>query len=266
MINNMKKNMCGASEVATIFNEDNLPETLKFAQEAEFEQLLRVFEVYARQKHRLDILDIGIGNARIVQLLYQYQELWQKVGRYVGIDNSEVALQAARQSINGMQLDEVVELFQLDAQNLASLTPPAQGYDLILSTWFTAGNFVPSRFKQSSFNHDLNLSCNDTFSLVFEEAYRQLKVGGELILGSIYRDNEPTRIRQEEAYRHFNWAIYTDSRDAFCGTENGWWSQRFTQESLFGYLPEIAQENFSFIPLDNYEFAWMVRIKKPGVT
>jgi hypothetical protein len=56
--------------------------------------------------------------------------------------------------------------------------------------------------------------------------------------------------------------VITDEKDSFTATRDEFWIQRFTKEKLFSYLPFIPKENFRFIDLDTYNYAWQVRIRK----
>ena len=86
--------------------------------------------------------------------------------------------------------------------------------------------------------------------------------GGEIVLGACYIDNDSTRQKQEDSYRKMGMTVITDEKDSFTATREGFWSQRFTKEKLFSYLPSIPPSAFRFTNLDTYEYAWQVRIKK----
>ena len=119
-------------------------------------------------------------------------------------------------------------------------------------------DFVFENYQPGSYD----LSNNEKFSNIFRQAYNTLNPGGEIIIGSMYINNDETRKKQEEAYRNFGWEIITDERDSFTATKDGWWSQRYTKEQVYDYLDFIPRENITFIPLDDYDYAMMVRIKK----
>jgi hypothetical protein len=89
-----------------------------------------------------------------------------------------------------------------------------------------------------------------------------LNDGGEIVIGSMYIDNDETRKKQEDAYKYWGWGIITDKRDCFTASKDGWWSQRFTKQRVYDYLSFIPKEKISFISLDTYDYAMMVRIKK----
>jgi hypothetical protein len=56
--------------------------------------------------------------------------------------------------------------------------------------------------------------------------------------------------------------IITDAHDSFTATREGFWSQRFTKEKLYNYLSFASSSRISFTPLDTYDYAMQVRIKK----
>ncbi len=105
------------------------------------------------------------------------------------------------------------------------------------------------------------MSTNDKFTKIFKQAYEILNPKGEIIIGSVYVDNEMTRKKQEEAYKYWGWELITDKRDCFTATKEGWWSLRFTKKRIYNYLSFIPKSKFNFIPLDTYEYAMMIEIK-----
>jgi len=161
--------------------------------------------------------------------------------------------------LSGLNLLNLKNLLQHFAVKIETLN---QKYDLIISTWFTAENFYPFDFDFKKFKPGYNMSTNDKFTTIFKQAYKLLKPNGEIIIGSIYIDNEITRKKQEDSYRHFGWTLITNEIDCFTATKDGWWSQRYTKQRVYNYLDFIPKDKISFISLDTYDYAMMVRIKK----
>ena len=245
--------------VEDTFNENNMPEYLLQAQWAEFVELKKaITELYKKKKSSLKILDIGIGDARILKHLFGIKEIWGIIECYDGIDVAQNCIDISKKVVKDLKIDKKVSVQLLDAVKLKNLK---KKYDLIISTWFTAGNFYPFNFDFENFTHGYDMSKNDKFSMIFKQAYDLLNPDGEIIIGSIYIDNDKTRKKQEDSYKHWNWHIITDERDCFTATKNGWWSQRFTKQRVYDYLSFIPKEKVSFIPLDTYDYAMMVRIK-----
>jgi hypothetical protein len=56
--------------------------------------------------------------------------------------------------------------------------------------------------------------------------------------------------------------IITDKNDSFTATKEGFWSQRFTKDKLRHYLRFVDPAKISFTPLDTYDYAMQVRIRK----
>lgn len=251
--------------VKDTFTAENLSQYLIQAQLAEFVELQKaISEVAERMRNDLlQVLDIGIGNARVLENLIGIKELWEKIGQYHGIDVSQQCVDLSREVIKSLGITEKTSVQLLDAIQLGDLD---KKYDLIISTWFTAGNFYPTDFDFENFEGGYDMSTNDKFTKIFQQAYEMLNPGGEIIIGSMYIDNEATRKKQEESYRNFGWEIITDERDCFTASKDGWWSQRFTKERVHNYLPFVDEKDITFIDLDTYEYAMMVRIKKPNVS
>ncbi len=246
--------------VEDTFTESNLSEYLLQAQWAEFVELKKaIMEVYKKKKSSLKILDIGIGDARILKHLFGIKELWDVIEHYNGIDVAPNCIDISNKIIKDLNIENKANVQLLDAVKLKDLN---KKYDLIISTWFTVGNFYPIDFDFENFKHGDKMLTNDKFSMILKQAYELLNPNGELIIGSMYIDNDETRKKQENSYKNFGWTVTSNQKDCFTATKDGWWSQRFTQQRVYDYLDFIPKEKISFIPLDTYEFSMMVRIKK----
>lgn len=246
--------------VEDTFNEENLSEYLLKAQHTELIELKKaISEIYKRKKAPLKILDIGIGDARILKQLVKTRSIWNMIEHYKGIDVAQNCINISAKVIKDLKVEEKASVQLLDAVKLNTLK---EKYDLIISTWFSVGNFYPFDFDFKKFKPGYNMLKNDKFTSIFKQAYELLNPKGEIIIGSMYIDNEKTRKKQEDSYKHFGWTVITDERDCFTATKEGWWSQRFTKQRVYNYLNFIPKERISFILLDNYDYAMMVRIKK----
>lgn len=246
--------------VKDTFDENNMPEYLIQSQWSEFIELKKIIKkLYEKKESPLTILDIGIGDARILRHVVRIKEVWNMVKKYEGIDTAQNCIDISNKVIKQLNVSDKVNVYLLDAIKLQELN---KKYDLIICTWFTAGNFYPSNFNFKNFNHDYDLSTNDKFTKIFKQAYELLNKDGEIVIGSMYIDNEETRKRQEEAYKYWGWNIITDKRDCFTASKEGWWSERFTKKRVYDYLSFISKSKISFIQLDTYNYAMMVIIKK----
>jgi hypothetical protein len=246
------------------FDYDFLSEYLRQAQWAEMVELKKaIFGLHALRGSPISVLDIGIGNARIPRHLSGIDEIWELVGHYDGIDNVEGCVDLSRRVVTEMGLDDKVDVKLFDALHLDKL---GEEYGMIIFTWFTAGNFYPEGFPFESYpqptGERMDLSRNDKFEKVFRHSYGMLEPGGEIVIGSIYMDNDSTRRKQEDFYRKCGMEVITDEKDPFTATREGFWSQRFTEDRVRNYLDFVPQESIQITNLDTYDFAMMVRIEK----
>jgi len=245
------------------FDENYLSPYLIQAQWAEFVALKEViYELADRLQHPIRILDIGVGSGRIIQNLHDIPEVWQHVAHYTGTDNAVLCLDLASKMVNDFGINDKVTLLNLDAVALDQLTGT---YDLIMTTWFTAGNFYPDDFDFKGYsraNSKLDLTINSKFTSIFSQAYGLLAPQGEIVLGACYKDNDATRMKQELSYQKMGMTIITSPEDSFTATKERFWSQRFTKEKLYAYLPFVSPQQFVFKDLDTYEYAMQVRIKR----
>ncbi len=245
------------------FDLSYISEHLIQAQWAEFIELKKVITELAIKKNApISILDIGIGNARIPKHLCGVKEIWDVVGEYDGTDNAMACVDISNKNIAELHIQNKVTAHFFEATNLNKWQ---KKYDLVITTWFTAGNFYPDNFSFENYKNSvqrLDLSKNEKFDTIFSAAYNLLNPVGELVLGACYLDNESTRQKQEESYNKMGMTVITDARDSFTATKEGFWSQRFTKEKLYNYLHFAAPEKIIITPLDTYNYAMQVRVKK----
>jgi SAM-dependent methyltransferase len=245
------------------FNENFIPEEQLQTQWAEFIELKKVIaELSFINKRAISILDIGIGDGRIVKHLCGIKEIWDSIAAYHGIDNAEPCLAISNKVIKRLNIKDKVSVGFLEARQLNTLTAK---YDMVITTWFTAGNFYPDDFPFETYKESgekIDLAQNKRFEKVFSDAYDLLNPGGEIVLGSCYIDNENTRKKQEAFYEKMGMEVITDAEDTFTATRQKFWSQRFTRQKLQNYLGFVKPEKIICTALDTYDFAMQVRIKK----
>lgn len=249
--------------VRTSFDLNYVSEYLIQAQWAEFIELKKVItEIAENKKAPITILDIGIGNARVVKHLSSIKEIWDKISVYDGTDNAMACVDISNKTILELGIQDKVQAYFFEAVDLDKWK---KKYDLIITTWFTAGNFYPEDFSFSNYKKDgqiLNLDRNMKFEKIFSSAYNLLEDGGEIVIGACYIENESTQLKQEMTYQKMGMTVITGKHDSFTATKEGFWSQRFTPEKLYSYLNFTDPSKISIIPLDTYQYAMQVRIKK----
>jgi hypothetical protein len=252
-----------ANTVEKSFDLNYISEHLLQAQWAEFIELKKVITGLANKKNApISILDIGIGNARIPKHLCGIKEIWEMVASYDGTDNAKACVDISNKNITDLNIQHKVSAYHFEAANLDKWD---KKYDLIITTWFTAGNFYPESFPFETYKGSgqrINLSRNEKFETIFSNAYNLLNPGGEVVIGACYIDNDSTRIKQEESYSKMGMTVITDAQDSFTATKERFWSQRFTKEKLLSYLSFVDPKKIGFTPLDTYDYAMQVRIKK----
>jgi len=150
------------------FDLNYISEHLLQAQWAEFIELKKVItEVSKRQGRPITILDIGIGNARIPKHLCGVKEIWDMVGRYDGTDNAQACVDISTSNIAALNIQDKVKAYYFEALNLDQWQ---KKYDMVITTWFTAGNFYPDDFSFETYqlaNERLNLERNEKFETIF---------------------------------------------------------------------------------------------------
>ena len=128
------------------FDPDYISEYLIQAQWAEFVELKKVItELYNQKGSPVAILDIGVGNARIPQHLCGVKEIWDMIASYDGTDNALACVDISTKNIADLKIQDKVTAFFFEATNLHNWK---KKYDMIITTWFTAGNFYPDNFLQ----------------------------------------------------------------------------------------------------------------------
>ena len=245
---------------------------LRNAQIVEFKELKNTIEkVYSKTKRSLNILDIGVGDGRIPIFLSK-EPIWRKINLYVGFDNSKIEFKKAKNAIKKRNIENKVKIVYFDATNLGKKTSNEifkHRYDLVICTYFTAGNFKPDEIKIKTDKKGLIvpypkncLEPNKKFVKIFRGAYSLLKNNGKIVLGTTYIDTDTNRIKQEEFYRKCGMTVITSKRDSFTATKEGFWSQRFTKKRIYDYFSWVERNKIKFVKLDNYNFAQMIIISK----
>jgi SAM-dependent methyltransferase len=245
------------------FNQEHITEYLKQAQFAELIELKKqIVKLSKLKKSSISILDIGVGDGRLIKHLSQIEEVWERISNYDGIDNSQNCIDAANVLKDYFKLEKKVKIIKLDAEDLSKLN---KKYDLIICTWFTPGNFYPNNFDFKNYANSklkLDLSKNKKFEKIFKQAYAMLSNIGKLILGSVYLNNKNARKHQEAYYLKCGMHLITNLSDSFSATKEGYWSQRFTKKQIYDYFYFVNKSKIKIISLDTYKYAVQVIVSK----
>jgi hypothetical protein len=151
------------------FDTEFLTEYLLQAQRAEFIELKKIIiEVFSKKQQPISILDIGIGNARTPKHLSGITEIWDMVEHYDGTANAQNCVDLSKKVMSGLKIGNKVTLYLFDATNQDKWD---RKYDLIITTWFTAGNFYPENFSFDTnkvSGENMDLSKNEKFEKIFQ--------------------------------------------------------------------------------------------------
>jgi SAM-dependent methyltransferase len=250
-----------AEKINTTFDPAFIPEEQLQTQWSELIQIKKaIHDLYLRKHKKLSILDIGVGTGRILKHLSRIPETWNCINSYTGIDNNHNCLSLARQNINEWNLGHKVSLQHMPAGDIQRLE---KKFDIIMTTWFTPGNFYPADFDFAGYDprkKRLSLKKNPAFTSLWRSARKMLKKNGMVILGSCYHQNEATRKKQEHFYKQCGMTVITDAGDTFTATREGFWSQRFTPGLLKKYLKGAGYSKIKKIDLDEYDFAFQAQL------
>lgn len=243
-------------------NHEVMPQFMIKAQIAELDLLKKIILEKKEKKeenknnkedNKLKILDIGIGDARVPIALSQNRTVWDSIGIYDGIDNSPQCLSQAKVNLKKLtksDLPNKIKLIQGDATNLHKLNLKTN-YDLIFLTYFTAGNFKPTKPVKTPVGYYQPLRS------ILNSASKLLTFRGEIILGSIYVDTAKNGLKQKQFYEECEMNITSNSFDPYTSTKEGFWSLRFNIDKFTKYF-----SNFSITTtkLDSDNFAVAARM------
>ena len=244
------------------FDLSYISEHLIQAQWAEFIELKKtIYHLSSLFKRPISILDIGIGNGRIPMHLCGVKEMWDLIACYDGTDNAQSCIDITNANLKQYGIADKVSATLFDATRLNEW---CKKYDMVVCTWFTPGNFYPDDFDFANYadSQPLDLTENKKFTHIFLSAYNLLLPGGKLVLGACYKDNNATRLKQQESYGKMGMTVITSEADSFTATREGFWSQRFTHDKMFNYTSFAKKEQVVFKDLDTYQYAMQVTITK----
>ena len=196
------------------------------------------------------IADIGCGNG------YHAVQFAPFCLMYHGFEISPAMAESARVLWKKSGIDNA-QVFVGDAAEAGIET---EFYDLVLCLYFTPGN-IRDRSDDLSLYSDAYLDRNPRFIRVLSRFYDALKIGGAAFL-TLYKDVAEAEAAQIDFYEHTGQRVATPLGSRFVATAEGFWSARWTKDSVMSNLDAcgIRAEDITFCDLN--PIAWLVEIKK----
>jgi len=196
------------------------------------------------------IADIGCGNGYHAVMLASVSLL------YHGFEISPAIAETAQSQWQKENIDNA----QIFLGNAAEAPLNNEFYDLVLCLYFTPGNFR-DRSDDLSLYSDAYLDRNPQFIRVVSHFYRAIKIGGSMFL-TIYKDTPEAEAAQIDFYENTGQHVVSAPGSRFVATAEGFWSARWTRESMLSNLGAcgIGPDHVVFNDLN--AIAWLVEIKK----
>ena len=196
------------------------------------------------------IADIGCGNGYHAVMLAPFSLL------YHGFEISPAIAETAR----ARWQEEEIENAQVFVGNAAEAELEDEFYDVVLCLYFTPGNFRDQSDDLSLYS-DAYLDRNPGFINVMSRFYRAMKIGGSMFL-TIYKDTPEAEAAQIDFYENTGQHVVTPPGSRFVATAEGFWSVRWTQESMLSNLGECGIRPDDVVFNDLNAIAWLVEVKK----
>jgi len=196
------------------------------------------------------IADIGCGNGYHAVMFAPFSLL------YHGFEISPAIAETAR----ALWQREKVDNAQVFVGDAAEAELEDEFYDLVLCLYFTPGNFR-DKSNDLSLYSDAYLDRNPRFIRVVSRFYRAMKIGGLMFL-TIYKDVPDAEAAQIDFYENTGQHVVTPPGSRFAATAEGFWSVRWTKDSMLSNLSECGIRTHAVMFNDLNAIAWLVEIKK----
>lgn len=194
--------------------------------------------------------DIGCGDG------YHAVLLAAAIRAYHGFEVSPAMATAARELWRREGIVNAT-VFMGDAA-VASL--PDVLYDIVLCLYFTPGN-IRDRSADLGLYSDAYLDRNPRFIQVFSRFHRAMKAGGRMFL-TLYKDVPEAEAAQADLYESTGQHVVTAPGSRFVATAEGFWSARWTRDSLLSNLDACGIRAEAVAWNDLNDIAWLVEIAK----
>ena len=221
------------------------PAPIKEARERQDEVLLRRLRNSAGT-----IADIGCGDG------YHAVLLAASIREYHGYEVSPVLAETAQ----ALWRKEGIYNARINVGDAALATLDEDLYDVVLCLYFTPGN-IRDRSEDLQLYSDAFLDRNPRFTQVFSRFHRAMKSGGRMFL-TLYKDVPEAEAAQVDFYEHTGQHVVTPSGSRFVATAEGFWSARWTRESLLSNLDACGIPPDAVTWNDLNDIAWLVEVAR----
>jgi SAM-dependent methyltransferase len=196
------------------------------------------------------IADIGCGNGYHAVMLAPVSLL------YHGFEISPAIVETAQ----ALWRQENINNAQIFIGDVADAELEDEFYDVVQCLYFTPGN-IRDQSNDLGFYSDAYLDRNPQFIRVMTRFHQALKTGGSMFL-TIYKDVPEAEAAQIDFYENTGQHVVTPRGSRFVATAEGFWSARWTRNSMLSNLGEcgISPDNVVFNDLN--VIAWLVEIRK----
>ena len=196
------------------------------------------------------IADIGCGNGYHAVMFAPFSLL------YHGFEISPAIAETAR----ALWQKENIDNAQVFVGDAAEVELEDEFYDVVLCLYFTPGNFRDKSDDLGLYS-DAYLDRNPRFIRVVSRFYQAMKIGGSMFL-TIYKDVPEAEAAQIDFYDNTGQHVVTPPGSRFVATAEGFWSVRWTQDSMLSNLSECGISPDDVVFNDLNAIAWLVEIKK----
>ena len=196
------------------------------------------------------IADIGCGNGYHAMLFAPHCLL------YHGFEISPAMAEDARM----LWQKECIDNAQIFIGDAAEAVVEEAFYDLVFCLYFTPGN-IRDKSDDLSLYSDAYLDRNPRFIRTVSRFYRALKIGGSAFL-TMYKDVPETEAAQVDFYVHTGQRVVTPLGSRFVATAEGFWSARWTQDSIASNLGACGIGAEDIVLHDLNDIAWFIEVVK----
>ena len=194
--------------------------------------------------------DIGCGNG------YHAVLLAASTRAYHGFEVSPAMAAAARE----LWRQEGIANASIFVGDAAVASLQNAFYDIVLCLYFTPGN-IRDRSEDLGLYSDAYLDRNPRFIQVFSRFHQAMKAGGRMFL-TLYKDVPEAEAAQIDLYESTGQHVVTAPGSRFVATAEGFWSARWTRDSLLSNLEACGIAPDAVVCHDLNDIAWLVEIVK----